>query len=287
MKEFIIKSSILSDNGRTRTHNQDTIRICEPADPETVEQYGNLYIVADGAGGVGGANAGAVASRYSANKVQQLYYRSSHAKVGYRLKEAMLAANNAIKKHAVKPGRIKSMATTMVAAVIRGEKLTVANVGDSRGYLLRNNEIIQITEDHSLVAGLLADGVITAEEAAGHPQRNVILHSLGTANRPPRIDIFEHKLKTDDIILLCSDGLTRYTTKENLLSLLKGPIDRAAQRLVDFANTSGGADNISVAVIRVTTRHKKFVPSRLGWWFLLFAGIALILLSGLVVVMTR
>jgi PPM family protein phosphatase len=285
MNEFMIKSSILSDNGRVRTRNQDTVRICEPSDPKTIEQYGSLYIVADGAGGVGGATAGAIASRYAANKVQELYYRSSHAKVGYRLKEAMLAANHAIKDHTGKPGRTRSMATTMIAAVLRGETLTIANVGDSRGYMLRSNELVQITQDHSLVAGLLADGVITEEEAADHPQRNVILHSLGSAERHPRIDIFEQKLKPDDIILLCTDGLTRYTTPDNLKSLLKEPLDQAAQRLIDFANTSGGADNVSVAVLQVTTRHKKIVPGRLGWWVLLFASIALILLSGLVTIM--
>lgn len=282
MKEIKINSTILSDIGRLRTRNQDTVRACEPDDPLTISNYGRLYIVADGAGGVGGANAGKIASRYAANKVRHLYYRSSHTKVGYRLKEAMLAANDAIHDHVNRPGRAMSMATTMVAAVIQEDTLTVANVGDSRAYLYRNNKIQQITIDHSLVAGLLADGVITKEEAADHPQRNVILHSLGTAPHSPRIDIFEQKLLQDDLILLCTDGLTRYATEEQLQTLIKnGPTDQAARRLVDFANNAGGADNVSVAVLRVVDKPRKNVPGRLGWFLILLAGIALILLSGI------
>ena len=239
-----------------------------------------MYIVADGAGGVGGAIAGKIASRYSVCKVKDVYYRAagSPAPIGDRLRSAMLAANDAIREHVERPRRTRQMATTMVAMVIRGGELTIANVGDSRAYLMRDNTIRQITHDHSLVAGLLADGIITPDEAINHPQRNVILYSLGSASHEPRIDIFELKLRPDDLILACTDGLTRYTDEEKLLALLNdGPLETAAQRLIDFANESGGADNVTVALLRIT---KRALP-RWVWWLLLFAGISLIALSGL------
>lgn len=196
-----------------------------------------------------------------------------------RLKAAMLAANSAIREHGQRPGRNKRMATTMVAAVIRGRVLTLANVGDSRAYLLRGDAIRQITEDHSLVAGLLADGVITPEEAANHPQRNVILHSLSSSPQNPRIDLFRLELRQNDVILLCSDGLSRYADQQQLFSTLKNaPEDRSAQQLVEFANASGGADNVTVATLYV---HRKALP-RWVWWVLLLFGVALVVLSAIV-----
>jgi protein phosphatase len=197
----------------------------------------------------------------------------------------MLAANDAIREHVERPRRTRQMATTMVAAVIRGAELTIANVGDSRAYLMRDNAIRQITEDHSLVAGLLADGIITPEEALHHPQRNVILYSLGSAPHEPRIDIFPITLRPGDVILLCTDGLTRYADEKQLLALLKeGPEEKAAQRLIDFANASGGADNVTVALLGI----KKNAIPRWVWWLLLLMGIGLVVLSGIAgLVLTR
>jgi len=171
---FEIDVTLLSDPGRVRSHNQDSVGVCEPADRAALSLSGRLYIVADGAGGVGGARAGELASRYAVLKVKDLYCASgkSDAPAAERLRTSMLAANDAIREHCRRRGRNIRMATTMVAAIIRGRELTIANVGDSRAYLMRDNVIQQITQDHSLVAGLLANGVITPEEAASHPQRN-------------------------------------------------------------------------------------------------------------------
>jgi protein phosphatase len=277
---FEIQATLITDIGRARSRNQDNIGICEPEDPDLLSDSGRLYIVADGAGGVGGAIAGKIASRYAVSKVKDVYYRSAGntASVGDRLRSAMLSANDAIRDHVERPRRTRQMATTMVAMVIRRGELTVANVGDSRAYLLRDGAIRQITQDHSLVAGLLADGIISPEEAANHPQRNVILYSLGSAPHEPRIDIFRHKLRPDDLILACTDGLTRYADETQLLTFLtEGDPAEAAQRLIDFANESGGADNVTVAVLRIT---KRALP-RWVWWLLLVSGIGLVALSGL------
>jgi serine/threonine protein phosphatase PrpC len=281
MKEpFEIQASLLTDIGRVRSRNQDTLGHCVPVDPALLADSGRLYIVADGAGGVGGAVAGKVASRFSVWKVKDIYFRAagSQAPIGERLRAAMLAANDAIREHVTRPRRTRQMATTMVAAVVRGAELTLANVGDSRAYLLRDGAIQQLTRDHSLVAGLVADGIITAEEAANHPQRNVILYSLGSAPQEPRIDIFPLALRPKDVILLCTDGLTRYADEKQLLALLsEKPAEKAAQRLIDFANESGGADNVSVALLSV---RKRKTP-RWVWWLLLLIGVGLIVLSGL------
>lgn len=278
MKTLRIVSSLKSDMGRARSINQDTLAVYEPADKQVLADSGCLYIVADGAGGVGGRRAGKVASRFAAAKLMECYYQSTGADVGERMRAAMLTANDAIRAHAQRPGRGKWMATTCVAAVVQGEQLVVANVGDSRAYFCRGDSIEQLTEDHSLVAGLLADGAISEAEAAEHPQRNVILHSLSSAPTEPRIDLFRKGLLSGDIVLLCTDGLTRYTNKERLMELLsQGPIEQAAQRLVDFANAAGGADNVTVAVLQIGSAP---LPM-LAWWLLLLSGIALVLLSGL------
>jgi len=288
MKEkFEIHATLITDMGRSRSRNQDTLGICEPDDPALLSNSGRLYIVADGAGGVGGALAGKIASRYATHKVKDVYYRAagSDASIGDRVRSAMLTANDAIREHVERPRRTRQMATTMVAAIIRGAELTIANVGDSRAYLMRDNAIQQITEDHSLVAGLLADGIITPEEAIHHPQRNVILYSLGSAPHEPRIDIFPITLRPGDVILLCTDGLTRYADEKQLLALLKeGPEEKAAQRLIDFANASGGADNVTVALLGI----KKNAIPRWVWWLLLLMGIGLVVLSGIAgLVLTR
>jgi serine/threonine protein phosphatase PrpC len=255
--------------------------VCEPANSAVLASSGRLFIVADGAGGVGGARAGKVASRYAASSVSTLYYRQSGGEVGARLRAAMLATNQAIRHHTTRPYRSSRMATTMVAAVVRDTRLTVANVGDSRAYLVRGDDIQQITEDHSLVAGLVAEGVISADEAVDHPQRNVILHSLGGGSYEPRIDLYSLTLEPEDVVLLCTDGLTRYADDRQLLALLQeGEVGGAAQRMIDYANECGGVDNVSVAVLAMRAGSRS-IP-RWVWWLLLVAGIVLIIASGLV-----
>jgi protein phosphatase len=280
MTKIQVHTTWLSDLGRVRTRNQDTVLVCDPADSSLLASAGRLYIVADGAGGVGGARAGKVASRYAASSVSTLYYQQSDSPVGARLRSAMLATNEAIRRHTSRPDRGDRMATTMVAAVLRDARLTVANVGDSRAYLVRGDDIQQLTEDHSLVAGLVAEGLISAQEAVDHPQRNVILHSLGGGSAEPRVDLYSLTLQPGDVVLLCTDGLTRYADEVQLLSLLHaGELDGAARRMVDYANECGGVDNISVAVLQARAGSRR--TPRWVWWLLLLLGIVVIVASGL------
>jgi len=278
MKALRVRTSHKSDLGSARSINQDSLIAYEPADRTVLAQSGRLFIVADGAGGVGGRLAGKVASCFASRKALELYYQASGKDLAERLRAVMLVANDAIRQHSQRPGRGKWMATTMVAGVVCGDQLIIANVGDSRAYFIRGNSIEQITQDHSLVAGLLADGAITEEEAAEHPQRNVILHSLSSAPADPRIDLFRKTLIPGDMVLLCTDGLTRYATDDRIFQLVtEGPFEEAAQRLVDFANECGGADNVTAALLQVG-------PAALpgwAWWLLLLGGIILTILSGL------
>jgi PPM family protein phosphatase len=150
------------------------------------------------------------------------------------------------------------MATTMVAAVLHdGGYATLANVGDSRAYLLRDGHMQQLTKDHSLVARLVAEGAITEEEALTHPRRNVILHSLGAENSP-QIDLLELELETGDQLILCSDGLTRHVSDLEIAEIVqRHDAEAATDQLIELANARGGEDNISAAILRLAVSAKR------------------------------
>ncbi len=243
----MIKASLSTDRGCLRDHNEDFVASHEPDNPADELRDGRLYIVADG---VGGSDFGEVASQYATE--QTVYHYLDTFDIGdwrQRLVQAIEAANGDLRHLIAKDGTGKRMATTMVAAVIHGEWATLANVGDSRGYHWREGQLEQITHDHSLVARLVGEGAITPEEAVDHPRKNVILHSLGSENRP-RIDIFDVKLSTNDKIVLCSDGLTRHVSDSEIAEL--AGIDDPAEstgKLIELAKERGGEDNLSVAII--------------------------------------
>jgi PPM family protein phosphatase len=245
-------ASLRTDQGRVRGHNEDFITHWEPANSEEEAINGRLYIVADG---VGGAEAGEVASSYATERTVHHYLANSEERDwGRRLGAAMQSANLDLRQLVVGQDGNGRMATTMVAAVAHdGNEATIANVGDSRGYLLRHGRLQQITKDHSLVARLLEEGAITPEEALNHRHKNVILHSLGAENTPP-IDTFHLLLQPGDHLVLCSDGLTRHVSDEEIAEIVLAEMpEQATQTLIDLANKRGGEDNISVAVLRFKT----------------------------------
>jgi serine/threonine protein phosphatase PrpC len=247
--ELAIEAEFLTHVGRKRRHNEDFVDCFEPADPEELAHSGRLYIVADG---VGGAADGEVASEYAVKKVLHEYYRSTEPDLGERLKAVIRAANADIFEHVQRRPELGRMGTTVVAAAVRDDELVVANVGDSRAYLIRNGEIHQITRDHSLVAKLVDEGSITPEEAERHPRRNVLLRSIG-ADPDTYPDTFEGRLQPGDQVVLCSDGLTRYVSDDEILDVATHTrADRAVKRFVETANARGGKDNISVMLIRAT-----------------------------------
>jgi protein phosphatase len=208
-------------------------------------------------------DAGEVASRFATESAVRHYLESAGERDwGLRLHRAMLSANRDLRQLSASQANQNRMATTMVAVVVAGNRAYVGNVGDSRAYFWRKGELQQVTRDQSLIAKLLEEGAITEEEAATHPRRHVILYSLGS-EREPRIDLYELALQPGDQILLCSDGLTRHVTDEELAVILSEQDPKeATAALVRLANERGGQDNISVGVLRAEGTIARSAPQQ-------------------------
>jgi protein phosphatase len=242
-----IKSAMQTDRGRVRDHNEDYVICREPNSADDEVSNGWLYIVADG---VGGADAGEVASEYASQQTVAHYIAANgESNPGKRLVNSMQAANTKLRQLVADRNQNKRMATTMVATAIRDKIAYVANVGDSRGYHWRSSSMRQVTKDQSLVAKLVEEGAITEAEAANHPHRNVILYSIGS-EKTPQIDLFEVVLDPGDIIFMCSDGLTRHVSDEEISDILgREELESATSELIQLANQRGGQDNITAAII--------------------------------------
>lgn len=243
-----IEVASATDIGRKRSHNEDAIATWEPDEAPGLARSGCLYIVADG---VGGAAAGEVASRYAADKVCYEYFAAEDPDQGRRLVAAIMQAGNDIFDYNQSHPDQREMGTTLVAAIVHHDRLIVANVGDSRAYFMRGNAIEQITTDHNMVARMLAQGEISDEEAAVHPWRNRLTRCLGK-DPDITVDVFERTLQPGDVVVLCSDGLTRHVQDDEIAHIIHeiGPA-RAVSRLVDLANSRGGQDNITVIILSV------------------------------------
>ncbi len=232
----------VTDKGQVE-ENEDFVLLYRPTDPEVLHYSGSLYIVADG---LGGGQRGKMAARYAAQRVMQVYYESLDPDLGLRLRLAVEAANADLYDYAQAQPQLVKMGATLVAAAIRGEQLHVAAVGDSRAYLIREGEIERVTRDHTLVQQLLDEEAITPEEAVEHPRRDVVLRMLG-ADETINVDIFDLRLRPDDTLLLCSDGLTRHLRDEEIVQVVSTASPRsAAEKLVQKALDRGGKDNVSV-----------------------------------------
>ena len=238
-----------TDVGRRRDHNEDSFGIFQPELEPEVERRGTLLIVADG---MGGYAAGEVASRTAVETVGDIYYRDRSADIGEALDHSLTRANEAVIEEANRDAERAGMGTTIAVAAIQDSGVRIANVGDSRVYLMRNGELQQITHDHSWVAELVAVGKITPEEARHHPMRNVVTRSLG--GRPSvEVEVYPRTiLEGGDIVLLCSDGLWGMVPAEQIQRIVGGlSAQAAADALINAANEAGGHDNITAIVCRV------------------------------------
>lgn len=211
-----------------------------------------LAIVADG---MGGHRAGDIASRMAVERIiselQDLEADLDSADERARLMDAILLANEEVYNYAEEHPECSGMGTTVVATLIGPEGGVTAHIGDSRIYLFKNNSLIQHTEDHTLVQELMKNGQITSEEAAVHPQRNVIMRALGT-EKDVRIDLGTFSWETGDAVILCSDGLTNKVPVPTIAEWLREPISLQEQvdALVSKAITAGGEDNITLVAVR-------------------------------------
>jgi protein phosphatase len=227
----------LTDPGRVRRRNEDSF-VCDPP----------LFAVADG---MGGAQAGEVASRLAAAAFHE-YHEADALDPEARLRSIIQEANRRIYARASSDPHASGMGTTITAALVSGSRVSVGHVGDSRAYLFRDDVLEQLTEDHSLVADLVRSGRLTPEEAEAHPQRSVITRALGT-DAAVAVDSFSVEAKPGDVFLLCSDGLTTMLASDSVRRALSetSSLGEAAKRLIGEANAAGGEDNVTVVLFAV------------------------------------
>jgi PPM family protein phosphatase len=257
-----IVSGGVTDVGRVRTNNEDCFRIVAAL---------HLFVLSDG---MGGEAHGEVASALAVETVVQhcvageknaavtLYGepQPGWSEKTQRLSSAAHLANKKIFESAHEHPEQEGMGATLTAAWIDGSRLSIAHVGDSRAYLLRGGSLQQLTSDHSLVAEQVRQGILTPAEAEASEMQSVLLRALGS-QADIQVDAEEHALIARDILLLCSDGLTRMLIEPEIAATLQAEPDatRAAQKLVELANDRGGADNITVVVVRIGAESR-------GWF---------------------
>ena len=233
-----------TDRGRVRTDNQDAYFAGKITDDSV------FAVVCDG---MGGANAGNVASELAVRHISEYVIRSYRDGMDMTdtektLKNAIVSANISLYDKAVNNAELTGMGTTAVAAFVKNGAAVIAHVGDSRIYLV-NGEIKQLTRDHSVVQSLIESGKITPEDAKVHPRKNVITRALG-AEEDVAVDSDCLNLSDGDTLLLCSDGLTNFLDDKDILRVFQNnDISAVAERLVETANENGGGDNITVVTV--------------------------------------
>jgi len=230
----VIAASAQTDTGRRRRRNEDAF-VCEPP----------LFAVADG---MGGAQAGEVASRLAAESLREQDLGDLPSPE--RTVELIREANRRVYAYSSENAATRGMGTTMTIALVEGSVVTIGHVGDSRAYLLRDDQLTQLTQDHSLVAELVRSGRLSAKEAESHPRRSVITRALGTDSEV-EVDVFSLRAEKRDVFLLCSDGLTSMVSDEEIARLLvsaRDDLGEAGKKLIAAANQAGGEDNITVVL---------------------------------------
>lgn len=238
MSTTLGRTAAITDPGRRRRQNEDAF-VREPP----------LFAVADG---MGGAQAGEIASRLAAAALRQ---RGDDKAADGRQRVVTLVeeANRRVYERASEDEAASGMGTTMTVALVEDDAVWMGHVGDSRAYLIRERALEQLTEDHSLVAELVRSGKLSPEEAEVHPQRSVITRALGT-EADVDVDAFSVRPRPGDVFMLCSDGLTSMVPDDVILSIVERTphdLDRAAKSLVDEANRGGGEDNITVVLFEM------------------------------------
>ena len=228
-----------SDIGMVRKTNEDSFVFLPP----------HLFLVADG---MGGHVAGEIASSLGANTIREYIEKNSHPSDWEQaLKEAIIEANTSIYQMAQAQNECQGMGTTITALYLEHDEIYWSHVGDSRLYLIRENSLQQITNDHSLVWELMQNGSITSEEAQVHPHRNILTRAVGTSDTL-KVDSGSFLAQPGDNLLLCTDGLTNMLSEENILSICRQPDSpqTIVNTLVEQARQAGGYDNITAILLQ-------------------------------------
>ena len=231
------RTAAVSDTGRKRRHNEDTY-VLEPP----------VFAVVDG---MGGAKAGEVASELAAEALRE---ESRDGGSGEDAVESLIQeANRRVYQRATEDASTSGMGTTLTVALVEDDRVRFGHVGDSRAYLIRDGELIQLTEDHSLVGELVRSGKLAPEDAESHPQRSVITRALGT-DPDVDVDTFTKEARPGDIFVLCSDGLYSMVGNSTILEIVernRRDLNAAARALIAAANRAGGDDNITVVAFEI------------------------------------
>ena len=266
-----------SDTGRVREQNEDAIALCEPADQALLSQLGQLYLLADGAGGHA---AGEVASKTAVETISAVYYQQIRRQIAEEgafrssdvlpqfdasctdldapiahIRRAFSAADAQIRKRASHTPAYFGMVTTCIAAVVQSTRLVIAHVGDSRAYLIHltpaGTAISRLTRDHSMAEELVRAGILSAEKAQNSPSRHILIRALGNSSQNDTgPDITTCEVQVGDHLLLCCDGLWSMLTDEQIAAVVSQNTPEAAcHHLIQLANQAGGEDNISAIVL--------------------------------------
>ncbi|MGI5984242.1 MAG: Stp1/IreP family PP2C-type Ser/Thr phosphatase [Clostridiales bacterium] len=243
-----MKGYTITDIGKVRSENQDCVRFIQNSLPS----YGVLALC----DGMGGAKAGSVASNialtsFTTHVTDYLSDKKNKDDILELVRAAVEQANKCVYDRGTTDTACEGMGTTLVAAVVKGKDCCIANVGDSRAYLISGGEILQITRDHSFVEEMVGRGSITREQARTHPRRNLITRALGV-DESVVCDIFTPEFKKNDLLLLCSDGLSNTLSDKEILDVAVGNknLSDIAKELLDLALLRGAPDNVTVGLLR-------------------------------------
>ena len=246
-----MKFAIKSDVGQRRKVNEDAAGYFES------KNHIPLMMVCDG---IGGHNAGEIASAMALMSIGQAWEKTEFndiEEVYQWLIQKITEANEVIFTRSAQYEDLYGMGTTVVVASIIGNQLMIANVGDSRAYVLRNFQLKQLTEDQSLVNALLKSGEITPEEAENHPNKNIVTQSLGVTSSV-EIDFVRMTIKNEDTLILCSDGLSDMLSLEEIRNVMNhySDVEQQVEKAVQEANEAGGRDNITVAIAKIQLQEE-------------------------------
>jgi PPM family protein phosphatase len=269
-RPLAVRSHGVTDRGRVRSGNEDQFAVTElrrvlrvqqtsisQPDVQLGNQLGYLFIVADG---MGGHRGGEVASALAVAGIEKLVLNTLSwlfclpgEGVLTELRDALKTTDRWVEEAGRREPELEGMGTTVTLGYFTERSLYVAHAGDSRCYLLRQGRLERLTRDHTLVARLVSEGAITADEATRHNMRNVVTNAVGGGTRGVQPEVHKHALEAGDVILMCTDGLTEMVPDADIARILQeheSSPEQAGQRLVDEANQRGGVDNITVVVAR-------------------------------------
>lgn len=242
-----MKIGYKSDVGRIRENNEDSLLVIQEHSPDYC-----VFAVADG---MGGHQAGEVASAMAIEGLKKFFVKQNIINKTYQKSEHIQKLINNINSNiynvSLEKPELHGMGTTLTSVLYRQNQLYISHIGDSRVYRINDEGIEQLTEDHSLVAGLIREGTITKEQARSHPQKNVITRAIGT-DLNVKSDTYHYTLQDEDIILLCTDGLSNLVSESEIKHIIESNVDlqEAANSLVQLANAKGGTDNITLIIFQ-------------------------------------